>query len=259
VGDKVILTKGKYLESIRMTRPIQILGEGHVSDIIIETSGRDTVVFETEFGVLRGVTLRQRGTKDGRRRLRIHNCGGTGVYVYDSAKGAVEDCDIFENAQSGVEIAEGGDPEIKFNRIRENAQHGVLVHDNGKGHLTDNDIFKNRLAGVEVRESGNPKVHRNKIYGHETSGGVYVHHYGRGELEKNDVYNNSLSGIVVWQSGKPVCRQNRVSMNGEFGIHVRDGGWGTYEDNDLRANARGGILVNPDCKLKVIEDRNLID
>jgi hypothetical protein len=71
--------------------------------------------------------------------------------VYDSAKGAIEDCDIFENAQSGVEIAEGADPEVKFNRIRENAQHGILVHDNGKGFLTDNDIFKNRCAYSHAR------------------------------------------------------------------------------------------------------------
>lgn len=27
---------------------------------------------------------------------------------------------------------------------------------------------------------------------------------------------------------------NRISKNGEFGIYVKDGGWGTYEDNDLR-------------------------
>eukprot|EP00961_Rhodomonas_salina_P248829 3363168-Rhodomonas_salina.2 len=41
VGDKIILTPGKYTESLRMTRPMQIIGEGHVSDITIETSGRD--------------------------------------------------------------------------------------------------------------------------------------------------------------------------------------------------------------------------
>jgi len=26
----------------------------------------------------------------------------------------------------------------------------------------------------------------------------------------------------------------RVSKNGEFGIYVKEGGWGTYEDNDVR-------------------------
>lgn len=294
VGDKIALAPGKYTEPIRMNRPLHIVGDGHVQDVIIETSGRDTFVFETEFGVLSGVTLRQKGTgfwncvdivagqlnlegcdissqsltcisihrKTAAPRIwrnKIHNCAGTGIYVYDTAKGQIEDNDIYENGQSGIELSEAANPEIKFNRLQNNAQHGILVHDNGKGEITDNEVFKNRLAGIEVRESGNPRIHRNKIYSHESSAGIYIHHHGRADIEKNDIYHNSLSGICVWQAGKPLCRKNRISHNGEFGVQVRDGGWGTYADNDLRSNARGALLVTPDCKLKVILERNLID
>ena len=250
VGDKIIVAPGKYVETLRMTRPVSIIGEGHVSDIQIESSGKDTFVFETEHGVLQNLTIRQKGTgfwncvdcvsgqlqiegcditstsltcisvhrKDTRPRIwrtTVHNCGGTGIYFFDGCKGMVEDCDIHSNAQSGIEISEGSNPDIKFSRISANSQHGILVHDNGKGVFTDNEIFKNRLAGIEVRESGHPKIQRNKIFGHESSGGVYVHHYGRADLEKNDIYHNSLSGITCWQSGKPICRNNRVSKNGE--------------------------------------------
>jgi hypothetical protein len=47
VGDKIIVAPGKYKETLRMTRPLIIIGDGHVSDIQIESSGKDTFVFET--------------------------------------------------------------------------------------------------------------------------------------------------------------------------------------------------------------------
>jgi parallel beta-helix repeat protein len=321
IGDKIVVSPGRYREALRINKAIQIIGDGHLSvnfkfanrhlfpkvcnpiilsrshelqDVIIESNGKDTIIAETEFGSLSKITLRQKGDgfwscvdiiagqfnvegcdvssksltcisihrKDTKSRIwrnRIHDCGGTGIFVFDGAKPLIEDNEIYDNAQSGIEITEGSDPEVKFNRIRGNAQHGILVHDNGKGVLTDNEIYKNGLAGIEVRESGHARIHRNKIYSHDTSGGIYVHHYGRADIEKNDIYQNGLSGVACWQSGKPVCRLNRITANGEHGIHVRDGGWGTYEDNDVRANGRGGVRVAPDCALKVILNRNLVD
>ena len=68
-----------------------------------------------------------------------------------------------------------------------------------------------------------------------------------------------LAGITVWKSGKPICKQNRISRNGEYGIHVKDGGWGTFEENDVRSNGRGGLLITADSQLKVVQERNLID
>ena len=62
VGDKIIVSPGKYSETLRMSRPMSIIGEGHVSDIMIESSGKDTFVFETEHGVLQNLTMKQKGT-----------------------------------------------------------------------------------------------------------------------------------------------------------------------------------------------------
>ena len=62
IGDKVIVSPGKYNETLRMSRPMSIVGEGHVSDIKIESSGKDTFVFETEHGVLQNLTMQQKGT-----------------------------------------------------------------------------------------------------------------------------------------------------------------------------------------------------
>ena len=336
IGDKIVVSPGRYKETLRINKAVYIIGDGHLSvcyywlvislsfaksfrslkpvakfffhkrnivplkstwilqDVIFESNGKDTIIAETEFGCLSRVTLRQKGDgfwncvdiiagqfnvegcdvssksltcisvhrKDTKSRIwrnRIHGCGGTGIFVYDGAKPVIEDNEIYDNAQSGIEVTEASDPEIKFNRIRSNAQNGILVHDNGKGVLTDNEVYKNGLAGIEIRESGSAKVHRNKIYDHETSGGIYVHHYGRADVEKNDIYHNGLSGVTCWQSGKPVCRLNRITNNGEHGIYVKDGGWGTYEDNDVRSNGRSSITIAPDCSLKVILNRNLVD
>lgn len=65
-------------------------------------------------------------------RNRIHDCGGTGIYIYDSATASVrsidspcyhprgidipskqiEDNEVHNNGQSGIEISEGANPEV---------------------------------------------------------------------------------------------------------------------------------------------------
>ncbi|EKX36832.1 hypothetical protein GUITHDRAFT_78656 [Guillardia theta CCMP2712] len=205
------------------------------------------------------ISVHHKDTKPKIRRCEIYQCAGTGVHFYDGSEGVVEDTEIHHNGQSGIEISEGSRPEIRFNRIRSNGKHGVAVFDNGRGVITDNDINSNGLSGIDVRESSNPRIVRNKIFGHEHSGGVDVHHHSRCEIEKNDIFQNSLSGITCWQAGKPLCKQNRITQNGEFGILVKDGGWGTFEHNDLRGNSRGSLFVSEDSKNKIVLDNNSVE
>jgi hypothetical protein len=43
VGDRIMVSPGRYHETIRIDRPVEIFGDGHVSDVIIESAGKDTV------------------------------------------------------------------------------------------------------------------------------------------------------------------------------------------------------------------------
>ncbi len=288
-GYRILVRPGLYRESVVIDKPVEIIGDGELSDVVIEANEEDTVLFRANMGRIANLTLRQTGGGDwycvdiaqGRldlegcdissqslacvairggadprlRRNRIHDGKASGVFVYENGQGTLEDNDIFANANAGVAIMEGGNPTLRRNRIHDGKQGGVVVGDNGQGTLEDNEIFANAFSGVEIRKGGNPTLRRNRIHDGK-SAGVLVYKNGQGTLEDNDIFANAYSGVEIREGGNPTFRSNRISKNGYTAIRVYDGGQGVFEDNDLRGNDGGAWDVAPDCEDKVTRTGN---
>jgi parallel beta-helix repeat protein len=288
-GDRILVRPGLYEEGLVMDKPLEILGDGPVSDIDIRVRDAPVLVFRASIGRVANLTLRQAGGEkhwfgvditQGRldlegcdissqsgscvairngadprlRRNQIHGSGkGDGVLVSDSGLGTLEDNDIAGNALSGVEIS-GGNPTLRRNQIHDN-HTGVLVSDNGLGTLEDNDIAGNALSGVTIRTGGNPAVRGNRIHGNK-KGGVVVSDNGLGTLEDNDIAGNSVSGVAVRVGGSPTLRRNRINRNDFSGVYVFEGGRGVVEDNDLTGNKAGAYRIADDSKGNVTLARN---
>ncbi len=58
-----------------------------------------------------------------------------GVLVNKNGTGQIENCDIFGNAYSGIQIREGGNPVVRHCQIHDSKQGGVLVYKNGIGQI----------------------------------------------------------------------------------------------------------------------------
>jgi parallel beta-helix repeat protein len=288
-GDRILVRPGLYEEGLVMDKPLEILGDGPVSDIDIRVRDAQVLVFRASIGRVANLTLRQAGGEkhwfgvditQGRldlegcdissqsgscvairngadprlRRNQIHGSGkGDGVLVSDNGLGTLEDNDITGNALSGVEIS-GGNPTLRRNQIHDN-HTGVLVSENGQGTLEDNDITGNALSGVTIRTGGNPTVRGNRIHGNK-KGGVVVSDNGLGTLEDNDITGNSVSGVAVRVGGNPTLRRNRINRNDFSGVYVFEGGRGVVEDNDLTGNKAGAYRIADDCKANVTLARN---
>jgi F-box protein 11 len=283
-GDRILVRPGVYKEGVVVDRAVEILGDGELSEIVIEAMGKNAILFRANMGRIANLTLRQaeggnfycvdiaqgrldlegcdissqsnacvaiRGGADPRlRRNRIHDGKSAGVFVYENSQGTLEDNDIFANALSGVEIKQGSNPTLRKNRIHDGKSAGVIVYENGQGTLEDNDIFANALSGVEIRQGGNPMLRKNRIHDGKSSG-AYIHDNGQGTLEDNDIFANALAGVAIKEGGNPTLRQNRISKNGAAAVHVWDGGQGVFENNDLRGNAKGAWSIAADCTDKV--------
>jgi F-box protein 11 len=289
-GDRILVRPGLYEEGLVIDKPLEIIGDGNLGEIVVQATGQNAVWFKTTMGRIANVTLRQtggghwycvnvsqgrlqledcdvtsrglacvaiRGTADPRlHRNRIHDGKGTGVFVEDGGQGVLEENDIFGNALAGVEIKEGGNSALRRNRIHHGRASGVFVKESGQGILEDNDIFGNALAGLAIKTGGNPIVGHNQIH-HNNQSGVHVYEDGRGRLEGNDIYRNGYSGVSAKEGGNPVVRGNRITRNGFEGVWIREGGAGTFEDNDLRDNAEGAWDVSEDSDANVKRARNL--
>ncbi|HEV2859509.1 MAG TPA: right-handed parallel beta-helix repeat-containing protein [Pyrinomonadaceae bacterium] len=283
-GTKIIVQPGFYQEGLIINKPLEIVGEGEPGEVVVQASGKEVILFQTNMGRVTNLTLRQTGggnffavkIAQGRleledcditsqslacvaihngadprlRRNRIHDGKEAGVQISGNGLGTLEDNDIFGNTLSGVEIRSGGNPTLRRNRIRDGKQSGVAVYEDALGTLEDNDISGNGFAGITIFEGGDPMIRRNRIHDGK-QGGVFVYEGGLGTLEDNDIYGNLHSGVRVQEDARPTLRNNRINKNGSEAILVHEGGGGTFEGNDLRDNAEGAWTIDPDCEANV--------
>ena len=246
-GDRILVRPGLYEEGLVVDKPLEILGDGPVEDIAVQARDASVLLFKANIGRVANLTLRQVGGEEdcfgvdiiqGRlelegcdisshslacvairngadprlRRNRIHSSkDGSGVFVYDTGLGTLEDNDIAGNDLHGVEVESGGNPTLRRNQIHDNKQSGVYVYNSGLGMLEDNDITANTYAGVAIESGGNPTVRRNRIHDNKQSG-VYIHDNGLGTLEDNDITGNTVG---AWDVAKDSEQSVQRSGNRE--------------------------------------------
>jgi len=279
-GDRILVRPGLYRENIVLDKPLEIIGQGSVEDIVIQAGDADVLLFKTNIGRVTNLTLQQLGGSGGKKlwygvnieqgRLELEGCnissqsgacvaihGGadphlrrnlihdgkqSGVHVYNGGLGTLEDNDITGNSYTGVMITRQGNPTLRRNRIHDGKESGTHIDGTGLGLLEDNDISGNGYAGVMVTNGGNPTLRRNQIHGGK-QGGVHVHDNGLGLFEDNDIYGNNYPGVTISKGGNPTFRRNLIRDNKQSGAHVDDHGLGTLEENDITGNSYAGVTI----------------
>jgi parallel beta-helix repeat protein len=274
-GCRILVRPGLYREGIVIDKPVEIIGDGDIGDIVVEAVGANTIAFKTTMGRISNLTLRQagggewfcvditrgrvdlegcdisgislscvgiHGNADPRlRRNRIHDSNQSGIFVYDNGQGTIEDNEIFANGMAGIQISGGGSPNIRRNRIYSGKLTGVTIRENSRGMIEDNEIFGNENAGIAIFESADPIIRRNHIRDGGASG-VSVFAGGQGTLEENEIFRNRTNGVAVGKSSTPAVRRNRI-QNNNTGVFVHEGGEGVYEDNEISENVTTGLTV----------------
>jgi parallel beta-helix repeat protein len=289
-GDRILVRPGLYEEGLVVDKPLEILGDGPVSDIEIRARGANALLFRASIGRVANLTLRQAGSEgewygvdiiQGRldlegcdissqslacvairngadprlRRNQIHDGRGFGVDVRDSGLGMLEDNDITANGRSGVMIRSRGNPTLRRNQIHDNKEYGVDIGDSGQGTLEDNDITANTHSGVVIMWHSNPTLRRNQIHDNKGSG-VFVGDSGLGTLEDNDITANGRSGVEVRLGCITTIRGNRINRNSGRAVFIQDDCRGVVEDNDLTGNKQGALYIAKDCEANVSRARN---
>jgi F-box protein 11 len=242
-GTLIAVEPGLYREGLVIDKPLEIVGQGTIGDVVIEIADANVILFQAIMGRIANVSLRQLGGN---------------FFAVDITRGRLdlEDCDITSQGFACVAVHNDADPRLRRNRIHDGKRGGVYIYEQGRGTLEDNDIFANALSGVEIKTGGDPVLRRNRIHDGKQSG-VFVNEQGRGTLEDNDIFANAYTGVEIKKGGDPILRRNRITQNGYEAIRVHQGGRGTFEANDLRGNARGAWDIADDCKDQVKRESNI--
>jgi parallel beta-helix repeat (two copies)/parallel beta-helix repeat (two copies) len=289
-GSRILVHSGVYDEGLIIDKPLEIVGDGNLGDVIIRATGKSAILFKATRGKISNLTLRQNGgdswscvdITQGCLELvgcdissdrgacvsvhgtaypkiignRIHSGKYKGIYVYENGQGVIENNDIYGNAGPGVYICDKGNPIVKSNKIHDMKSSGVDVIDNGQGIIEENDIYGNVYAGIWISGGGNPIVKRNKIHNGE-SNGININENGLGVIEDNDIYGNAGGGIDIKSGGNPLVRFNKINKNNYWAFWIKDKGAGKIEDNDLRCNTNGAWSISEDSEPLVRRARNL--
>ncbi len=281
-GARLLIRPAVYRESILLDKNIEITGDGKIEEIIIESISASCILMETDQATVRNLTLRGRGANYGkaffavdvrRGELTVDNCdissdslscvavhgswanpliknclihdgADSGVYFFDNARGQIEDCDIYRNANANVAITGGANPSIKNCRIFEGENGGVVVWQNGAaGEIENCEIFGHRLANVGISDSANPTFRSCKIFGGRDSG-VFVHRSGYGAFEDCAVHDHQKAEVVVIEKSNSSLRRCAIYNGTNSGVFVDNKARASIESCNIYDNSDAGVSVH---------------
>jgi parallel beta-helix repeat protein len=280
-GTRILVRPGLYHEGLVIDRSLEIIGDGAADEIFIESTDSPCISMQTDYAVIRGLTLRGRAGLEDKEfvtvdipqsrlvledcnissdslaciaihgakanpiiwRCQIHDGRSSGILVYDRGQGIVEDCDIFSNADAGIQISQLGNPIIRHCKIHHGERDGLCVTEKGAGVIEGCEIFANGRAGISIQRGGNVFVRLCHIHDQLNGYGVYVYDRGEGTVEACNIFGNAKAGIGITQKGNPFIRRCRIHHEKQRGIFIFENGEGTIERCSIIGNADTGISI----------------
>ena len=279
-GTRIEILPGTYRGGVDIDKPLEIVGVGTRSTIVLEAEDDDVIRWSAQTGLLSNITLRQTGsaedayygaltisagapvienndivstssasvfvygdeTRPTLRGNRVHGARHAGIVYYAGAGGLMIGNEVYENAYSGIEVREGAAPEIRDNLVRDGGGAGVFVYDAARPLVVGNEIVANAGTGVQIKTAGDPELRDNVIRDGE-SGGVYVYENGLGRIFDNEIAGNRLAGVEIREGGAPEVRGNLIRDGAGSGVFVNEGGMGRIIDNEIQGHVYSGVIV----------------
>lgn len=294
-GSIIKVRPGLYRESITLDKPIEIVGDGQIDDVVIEAE-QTVLSFDAPYGRVANLSIRQveravfvsdgavvilngrlelercdisntggegvdiRGEANPRIRwCKIHDCGVWGVAFVNNARGVLEDNEIWSNSLANVYISGSAQPVIRRNRVHHGDTYGIQIYKQGGGLVEDNDVFLNRSDGIDIdpgeEKHGGNPLVRHNVIHENGSAGINMIGDATARIVDNDVHQNAEAGIYIASEAHPDVNSNQIHHNKHSGILVLHGGSGTLAQNDIFENALGGILIAHEGKPSVYNNR----
>lgn len=279
-GDTIMVKPGTYTETITITHPIEIVGDGAVEQIVVSTNGAPCLRMQTDTAVVRGLTLRAHTGQERRKlsavelargqleltdclitseygsgvsisgpatnptiqRCTFARCKEGGLVVSEQARGIIEHCTIIHNNRAGIVITQNSNPTVRSCSISGNRSVGILVYDYGQGQILHCDISDNASAAIEIRQHGNPLIQSCTLH-KETGKGILVWEHGQGRIEDCDIANNTLAGIEIRTGGNPTVQKCKIHGSKWSGLLVWEHGRGIIEACDIFSNTQAEVEI----------------
>lgn len=270
-GDRILVAPGTYRKPVVVDRAVEIVGDGHRADIVLEPAGGECLGFAASGAVVRGLTVRP---------ARVGNDGGaaSAVIVLDveatvvdcllsshqgatvwvggpSSRAVIRDCEIVDGAQNPVWVLEGGHAEMHGCRMARHRWPATVSGAHASLRIVDSEVVDGLGDGIAGVDGALLVVERTTVARNAGTGILLGESAPASRVEDCDIEDNLAHGLTVAATPASV-RRNRIGGN-RVGIVVIDGR-PTLERNELRADVYGigvrGRLADPRVVENVIAE-----
>ncbi len=284
-GSKIVVREGTYREGLRLSKPLEITGEGDRERIVVVTAMGNALICDARLARISGMRFQQEAgngvagvwiiggevlindcvieslastcveisgpySSPSLRRCLIRNGAHNGLLIHNGARPVVEDCEMLGNTRTGVEVW-GATTRVTLRRCiaRDSKGDGYRFGDGAGGVMERCEAIGNSGSGVAIMTESDPNLRDCVLSGNQEAG-VHVTGAGRGRLEGCVIEANLVSGVAVREGGAPEVTGCTIKGNGYEAVWIQDAtGGGVFRGNDLRGNTRGAWDIADGAKV----------
>lgn len=252
-GMQIRVQPGVYRESIAIDKPLEIVGDGLLADIVIESLDLPCIRMQTDEAVVRNLSIRKLGVAQESFSISIAGFDlsqnadpvdrdQTGVYIPQGCL-TLENCDITSELGQSV-LIEGpeANPTIKHCKIHKGYNSAITFRYNAHGTVEHCEIFETTYGvGFWILSGSNPVIRQCKI--HDRCNGIIFDHQGKGIVENCEIFNNSAAQVAILNGSNPVLRYCKVYNGGMSGLVSDMEGKGKILDCEIFSNGEEGVKI----------------
>ncbi len=279
-GDEVLVSPGRYYETIQLRDWIAVRSEGSTAEHLDHTAARRTiidangilkaVVEGADGAVIDGFTLtglgkvnhhvpghphgvQCRGNSPVIINNIIHHMGSTGIGSHmDNGKVAapyIANNIVHSNQGLGIGNNHESAATVIGNTVYNNTEVGIGSRNGAHPLIENNIVYSNGWAGIGTRVGGFPSIRGNTVYKNGTTrsasqgAGIGIAETFVPIVENNEVFSNYLGGIGLRRGATAIIRNNKTYRNRYAGIGLDGAISVLIENNEIFENKRGGIGV----------------
>ncbi|GAM18795.1 hypothetical protein SAMD00019534_019700 [Acytostelium subglobosum LB1] len=227
--ETMLIGPGLYKENIIIDKPVDIIGEGINTDVVIESASANTVSISAPYGSITNLSMRQTGH----------------WFCIDIEKGGftISKCDITNTTLSAVKIGRHATPWITDNIVHDCKEAGIAIF-GGEGTIIGNRFTRNRYGSIEiVYSTAKPTIKLNRIYRNKGYG-IHIHTSASAIITENIIEENESDGISCWGGATPTVSNNKICNNLEDGVYIHEDGKGVFEHNQIYGQKLDGIRIS---------------
>jgi hypothetical protein len=236
-GARLSVRPGIYNEGLLLDKPLEIIGDGALEEIIVRATTSSCLVMRTDTATIRNLTLRGQARAGG-----INN---DGFFAVDIAHGQplFESCDISSDSLACIAIHNpSAAPVIRACRIHHGVDSGIFAFDGALGLIEACDISENSNIGIAITSGATTSVRDCHIHD-GADAGIVVWNRATTTIEGCDIYANRRANVGASDASVATLRRCRIHDGDNTGVFTHRDGRALVEACNIYGHREAEVAV----------------